>query len=478
MLSNKSLLLLSLLIVASALSAWSITDSYFGNRYGSYDARIYGMGSAGTFNDKGVLGISDNPANLTLMKKKYGFAANSYINRNEDNRATPFWNQFDYYIDDNVYSSNISIHDDFAGSAFVAHRFGKDGLGIGIYHKPLINFDANYREDVRNNRNTNDDVYANQIALNSIEGTGSLQQTGLVYSVSYGLGEYTDLNFGVDVSFLNGDVKQEKSIRWTDFAINAIPAFNLPNMIETQDYSLSGTQMKLGTALQLNTRFGIAATYTPKTILTQEGTYYYKRDAYRNTAVDSTNVSYKQNYILPTQMRFGMSYTPRNVLRTVFNMDVEYVLWSEVNERYDDMLNIYAGVEHAIVNRMPLRIGFQAVSNQFFTMEDAIDLNGDPIQVYNVNKIVNPMITAGSSIGLAKNVTVDLGFGYTWREYNALDLFGDAYYNDKTYTGAGSNSANIWTNPQYVVLKDRGWENPDKVRENNISLNAGISFSW
>ncbi|MDD3236170.1 MAG: hypothetical protein PHH43_07570 [Candidatus Cloacimonetes bacterium] len=127
---------------------------------------------------------------------------------------------------------------------------------------------------------------------------------------------------------------------------------------------------------------------------------------------------------------------------------------------------------------MPLRIGFQAASNQFFTMGDAIDLNGDPIQVYNVNKIVNPMITAGSSIGLAKNVTVDLGFGYTWREYNALDLFGDAYYNDKTYTGAGSNSANIWTNPQYVVLKDRGWENPDKVRENNISLNAGISFSW
>ncbi|MDD2228742.1 MAG: hypothetical protein PHY48_04950 [Candidatus Cloacimonetes bacterium] len=478
MLSNKSLLLLILLIVASALSAWSITDSYFGNRYGSYDARIYGMGSAGTFNNTGVFGIADNPANLTLMQKKYGFAANSYINRDEDNRAAPFWNQFDYYIDDAVYSSNIHVYDDFAGSGFIAHRFNAVGIGMGVYHKPVINFDADYREDVRNNRNTNDDVYANQIALNTINGIGAIYKSGLALSLGYKLGDYTDLNFGFDYALLDGDVKQEKSIRWTDFAINAIPAFHLPNTTQADDYTISGTQMKIGVAMQLNTRFGIAATYTPKATLDKEGTHYYKRDAYRNTVVDSSNVSFKEDYIMPTEMRFGFSYTPRNVLRTVFNMDVEYVLWSEVNERYDDMLNIFAGVEHHIVNRVPFRIGFQAVSNQFFTMEDAIDLNGAPIQVYNVNKIVNPMITAGSSIGLAKNVSIDLGFGYTWREYNALDLFGDAYYNDKTYTGAGSNSANIWTNPQYVTLTNRGWENPDKVRENNISLNAGISLSW
>jgi hypothetical protein len=73
---------------------------------------------------------------------------------------------------------------------------------------------------------------------------------------------------------------------------------------------------------------------------------------------------------------------------------------------------------------------------------------------------------------------LDLGFGYTWREYDAVDMFGDAYYNDKQYTGASNNSANIWTNPQYVNLITRGWDNPDKVRENNISLNAGISFTW
>ncbi len=478
MLSNKSLLLLVLLIVASALSAWSITDDYFGNRLGSLDARIYGMGSAGTFNDAGVFGIADNPANLTLMKKNLGFSVNSFIDRNEDNRAIPFWSQFDYYLDDAVYSSNIGIYDNYAGSGFAAHRFSNLGLGLGLYHKPLLNFDGDYSEDVRNNRNTNDDVYAEQIALNAIESSGAIYKSALVASLGYKLGDYADFNIGVDYAMLDGDVKREKTIRWTDFAVNAIPTFHLPELTQTDDYSISGSQMKIGAAVQLNSRFGIAGTYTPKATLDKEGTHYYKRDAYRNTLVDSTNVSFKEDYIMPTEVRVGFSYMPRNVMRTVFNMDVEYVMYSDICDMYDDAVNIYAGVEHHVVNRIPFRLGFQAVNNQFFTSEAAVDVDDNPITVYRVEKVLNPMITAGSSVTLAKNVVLDLGFGYTWREFEAIDMFGDAYYNDKTYTGASANSGAIWTNPQYVNLITRGWENPDNVRENSISLNAGISLTW
>ncbi len=55
MLSNKSLILICLLIVASALSAWSITDTYFGNPFSTFDARSFAMGGAGLYNSKGVL---------------------------------------------------------------------------------------------------------------------------------------------------------------------------------------------------------------------------------------------------------------------------------------------------------------------------------------------------------------------------------------------------------------------------------------
>ncbi|MDD3870407.1 MAG: hypothetical protein PHN58_08205, partial [Candidatus Cloacimonetes bacterium] len=92
MLSHKTIILLTLLIFASVLSAWSITDTYFGNPYSTFDARSFAMGGAGLFNSKGAFGIADNPANLTLMKKTLGVSANTYLNRNEDNRSIPLYN--------------------------------------------------------------------------------------------------------------------------------------------------------------------------------------------------------------------------------------------------------------------------------------------------------------------------------------------------------------------------------------------------
>ncbi|MDY0151303.1 MAG: hypothetical protein RBS43_03425 [Candidatus Cloacimonas sp.] len=473
MLSNKSILLLILLIVASALSAWSITDSYFGNRYGSFDARSYAMGSAGTYNDMRAFGIADNPANLTLMRKRVGFSVNSYIDRNQQDRSFPLYNSFDNYIDDAVYASNINNYDDFAGAVYYAYRMNNLSFGLGAYYKPLLNFEGDYTEEIRNNRNTDNDLYPEKIAQNTIEGLGTLNQTGFAFSVGHELGDYTSINLGFDYSLLDGDITREKTIRWSDYSINAVHAlgaYNLPELTEKDDYNLNGEQMKIGLAMQVTPRFGFAATYIPKTTLVRKGNYYFMRDAYRNTAMDSLNVDFEEDYIMPTELRFGIVYKPRNVMRTVFNMDIEYVMQSEIDERYSDTVNFYAGVEHHITNRIPFRIGFQAVNSWFFNTEMA-----DTLVVYHAKKVLTPMFTAGSSIEIHKNLTLDLGFGYTWREYEAVDMFGDAYYNDKTYTGASSYA--LWPN-SHISLQNRGWENPDKIRENNVSLNAGLSFTW
>ena len=62
-------LMLALLIAFAAVQmpANSITDDYFGNPVDGYDARFFGMGSAGAFNDLRPFGIAVNPANLTPM---------------------------------------------------------------------------------------------------------------------------------------------------------------------------------------------------------------------------------------------------------------------------------------------------------------------------------------------------------------------------------------------------------------------------
>ncbi len=65
-------------------------------------------------------------------------------------------------------------------------------------------------------------------------------------------------------------------------------------------------QFKIGASALLSKRFGIAATLTPGATLDKKGSYYYKRDAYRNTAVDSINTAIKEDYKLPTQIRFAL----------------------------------------------------------------------------------------------------------------------------------------------------------------------------
>jgi hypothetical protein len=104
-------------------------------------------------------------------------------------------------------------------SWFYAHRFNKWGVGLGAYYKPVSSFDANYYEEVRNNRNTDNDVYPEKIAINEIESEGTLNKTGIVVSGAYGLSDLIDLNLGFEYGILAGDVKREKSIRWTDWAI-------------------------------------------------------------------------------------------------------------------------------------------------------------------------------------------------------------------------------------------------------------------
>lgn len=476
MLSNKTMIILILVLLASSLSAWSITDTHFGNRYGAMDARSFAMGSAGVYNDFRAGGIAENPANLTLMKKFASLQANAVINRAEDTRMIPLYNSFDNYIDDAVYASNINAYSNFAGAGFVATRVQNMRFGLGAYHHPYASFEGNYREEIRNNRNTDNDGYPEKIAQNDIQNSGNLYKSGMVLSAAYALGDYMDINLGFDYALLAATVDQESTIKWSQWSQNQVgAAVILPEYSRIAEWELSGAQMKIGTAMRLGHRFGFAATYIPKTTLDIAGTDFTDRDAYRNTARDSILVVLDGERELPSEIKIGLSYFPRNVMRTVFNMDLEMVNYDDVLAALDPVYNFYVGVEHHITHRMPLRLGFQAVNSYFMDSSTGTDAQGNAITLVHTSKVLTPMITAGSAVELVKGVTLDLGFGYAWRDYQALDLFGDAYYNDKLYTGSSSYA--LWPT-SYINLQNRGWDNPDKVKENYITLNAGLSLSW
>nr|MDK2850467.1 hypothetical protein [Candidatus Cloacimonadota bacterium] len=476
MLSNKSLILIALLVIATSLGAFSISDTYFGYRYPAFDARSMAMGGAGVFNDMRPAAFLQNPANITVQKRFAGLHIATMVNRADDTRMIPLYNSFDNYIDDAVYASNINAFTQFAGAGFATIGISNFRFGLGAYQQPVLSFDGVYTEEIRNNRNTDDDGYPEKIAQNDIDNEGSLYKTGAAISMAYAFSEYVDLNLGFDFGMMNADIEQKTTIRWTDWSRQQVDdGVVLPEYTRIADWDLEGEQLKFGAAFRLGPHFGLGWSYIPKTTLTREGTDFTYREAYRNTPADSTWVSLDSDYDLPSEMRLGLTYYPRNIMRTVFSLDLEMVDYSQNMDFLDPVYNIYAGVEHHVVNSIPLRLGFQAVNSYHIDMEDSIDEEGNSITLYSANKILNPMITGGSSVQIAKNIVLDLGFGYAWREYEALDLFGDAYYNDKIYTGSSSYS--LWPN-QYIDLQNRGWENPDKVKENFITLNAGLSFSW
>jgi len=481
MLSYKSLKYVSLLgimILGTTLSfAFSITDTVHGNKLQSLDPRALAMGSASAFNDQNAFAISVNPANLTLMKKYFGIQLSSSFTRNEDNRSVPLYNSFDNYVDDAVYSSNTNVFDNYAGAIYASLNSLSHTAGLGFYYKPLLSFDGDYSEQVRNNYGTDNDTYPEIIAMNQINSKGVLEQKGIVYAMGIDLGEISSIHFGFDYSLMDGRIDHKKSILWTDVAKNTVAAINssflLPDVIDSMRTRINGYQVKLGTTIKLNNRLGIGIVYTPKAMLDSKGSVsMFRSPSTVNTIGYYLSSDFEQDYILPAEARLGLSYKPQNIMRTWFNTDIEYVQWSDIDKAYDDVFNLYCGVEHHLENRLPLRLGFQAY-NSYLVAND-IDAEGNSIII--AKNILTPSITGGSSIDLAKNLKLDLGFSYSFREYEALDMFGDTFYNDRNHTGHSTSL--LWRNPQYLSFVDRGWENPDKVRENFISLNTALSFTW
>lgn len=467
MINKQIIIIFALLMTLAGLSAWSITDSYFGNRFGVLDARSQAMGGTGLFDDMRPAGIIANPANLTLMDKWAGIEGAAFINRNEDNRAVPLYNSFDNYIDDAVYASNINFYDDYSGAAFTTLKLGKVRLGLGAYYKPYLSFDGDYLEQIRNNRNTDNDGYPEMVAINKISSVGSLNQASAVASMGFRLGDVFDINMGLDYGILFGDVASSKTIRWSQWAVNTVGEGVLPNYTYTENTDLEGYRLKGGIGVRINQNFGIGSTYTLKSTLDRSVDYSIQKDAWRGHAAIDSTAAFTEDYILPTQITLGFNYQPRNIMRTWFNFEAELVRFSEISTHYEDCLNFSAGVEHHVKNRLPLRLGFSAENTYQRIVED----DGAII----AKKILTPTITGGSSVFLADNLYLDLGIGYSWREYEALDMFGDAYYNDKPYTGGSSYQ--LWPN-SHIQLTNRGWENPDKVRESNVSLSASLGFVW
>lgn len=459
---NTFLLLLCLSLMTFGLQAWSVSDAYLGNQIQSFDARLNALGNAGVYNEYRAMALTINPANASINIGQLGLQANAMLTRNADDRSFPLYNTFDAYLDDATYSSNINIYDEYGLAGFAKKHYGKMTSAIGMHYQPFVNFEGKYDEEVRSKAGSDSDTYPVIFAINRLDNTGHLNNLGLTFSQGYEFTDLLALHLGFTIASISGENKSIKSVHWTNDAQALMPASSpIPDSTFTSNSEISGNQFKFGTNLKVNERLGVGIVYSPKA--------EFNRDTklVTNQGATVTTGQVADKYILPTRVRLGFNYKPRNVLKTDFNVDVEYVKWEDISKFYDNAWDLHVGVEHRLENRIPIRLGFQSLT-EWLTYPDYSNIV-DNKPFLNLTKVITPSITAGSSVVLARNVTLDLGLSYSWREYEAVDIFKDGAY----------SYPQLWTGAYvYLPFADRGWSNPDKVRETNTQLSTGITWTW
>ena len=319
-----------------------------------------------------------------------------------------------------------------------------------MLYLPYINFESNYEEEVRNDIGSDFNEYPPILAKNYLEGKGGISEKKL--AASFNINNFVSV--GVGLSHLCGTSEFERRIIWTEAALD-----DADDPDELLDYELlikrdfQGFKFDIGTKIQLNSRIGIGFNYNPQTRLVASG----KIDTMNVNDIDEVfNITEMNKFSTPARTRFGVSYQPRNIMRTHFNMDAELVSWAEENNIFDDVFNFYLGVEHHFANSLPFRMGFN-----YQTIYQIRNENN----IFYADKITMPTFTCGTGFNILNNIIVDLSGEFSNRKYETLDLFMDSYY----------NHSGLWENIQPT---DRGWDNPDMVEETFINFKAGISYKW
>jgi hypothetical protein len=430
------------------------------------------MGGTGVAFGERPMDAFINPA--VLMNLEIGYWAQMSVNGSQfmDKRSFPYFDSFEGYVDEATYVTNFNYNADIFGTIAWIYDIAPGKLAIGARYAPVYDFNGFYKEQIRNNNNSNNDGYPERITDNEINNEGFLNgfSFDLGYAMDIDTAFLTNLGIALEITSLMGDVNQETRIEWTDWAIVQSPADTLQNFYYKNERDLSGLQYKAGLTTELGDRFTLGFTYTAKTAIDVTSNV----DKYlQNTVIDTSGLYLQTNlnmdasdsllfadYDLPSSMRFGFSYRPRNIMKTKINGEAEYVLWSELNDMYEDGWNYHLGVEHHVTNMIPIRFGFSSETSYQTIFDD----DGMYVQ-----KLTMPSITAGTGYAIMKNLNLDFALTYSFREYEALDLFPDTfYYAGHTY---------LWPNT-HIAISDRDWSNPDKVKEALVKANLSFTFKY
>ncbi|MBW6515582.1 MAG: hypothetical protein K0B81_03065 [Candidatus Cloacimonetes bacterium] len=426
-----------LIALVGHLFSYSLYENYelgIGKRITHLDARSAAMGGTGTASGTNIFDGMLNPANIGFLNDGLGFQFVFDVTQLEENRSMPMWNFFDSYVDDATYVSNTNFFTDFGLAMSYKHRFGNLSIAGALDYKPFVNFDAYYEEQVRNNEGSDNDNYPPLLATNFLENDGNIYSYGVTAAFTYHRYDilFNETSLGFNLNMLSGKSRSERKIIWSDYSKDAAV---VDDYEIRWGYDYSGLNFSIGLKSEISQRISAGIMYAPKFEMTVE-------DAFSDLDHD---------FDYPASLRLGVQYRPRNVLRTTFHFDLEFVNWSDISDFYDNVMNYYLGVEHIFPHAVPLRLGFSYVTSPSSSETDI------------PSPIINPIISAGTGFRIYGDFFLDLSGEFTHRKYDTMDLFPDGYY----------NYSELWNN---YTPENR--TEPDTVREYYVRVKSSLTFKW
>jgi len=440
---NKFIILILLIWSVTNAFSYSVYNSFLGSEAAIHDARSASLGGSGVAGGFTLLDSQLNPANTYFIPKRftlekpyyYGGQLNYALIKNTENRAIPLWNFFDSYIGENTYAHNENFYDEISFSLFLSYLYHQNQFSLTFTYRPVINFSANYQEQIRNDEDSNEDNFPPIIAKNSLELEGKLNASIINLNWGRPISQNITLSLGAGVAIYRGKYEYHRMINWTDVARDLSTA-ELFNLNEQEKRTIHGQGFHFGATSQLSERLRLGISYFPKTTLD-----------FKNHQQSLSPYQENQNhYLLPARLRTGLVFQPRNPFKTNFQVDLEKNYYHDLSPFFEDSYAIYIGMEHYIGQSVPFRLGF---SHRSAMQDKSLSL---------------PVISTGTGFKITNLFYLDLAAEYGQREYYNPDLFPDDFY----------DQPGLW-NSIKPTARDEG--NPDKVTESFFKVFLSVSYS-
>ncbi len=398
---------LLILLLATSAAGYTLLDLGMGSQMFQGSAETGGMGEVTQLTESTPLSLALNPS-LLARSDKLNVTGSYRFMMVEEDWALPVHDSFDALLGYEVYASNKNTYHAGDLSFSTGALPSAAGMAFGVGYIPAYDFGYYFHQEVRD-RSTQSEP------LDKVVADAYVESEGLIQSISFGgaggLGER--LYLGLSIDYLFGSYDQ--TVKLANIDPNKLPCWD-DAPAETADVfsasELGGVRFRVGATYVVNKRVELAATYTGPAKLDGKYSASSGFGAY-SPWTPKSDESFELEY--PASVAFGISYKPRNELRTVVEGNVRYTQWSNAhNEALESMVldNIYewfVGVEHVFYNGSPLRFGF--------------NYRPSPAD----KEAAQSSVTAGSGFDVY-GLDLDFSLLVGWRKFREFSLFDDSIF--------------------------------------------------